>query len=161
MKKTSGFTIVELILYTGILTIFLSVLTGMFTAILDIQLESESANVLTTDSRFIFSRLAYDLGRASAIVEPSALGQQTQNLVLQIGNNQYTYSVINGNLVLSDGMSSGALNGYGTTVSNVSFRKYGNDNGKHSVRILFQLNGLIERSFGPESRDFEVTIGLR
>lgn len=156
-----GFTIVELLLYTGILTIFLSVLTGIFTAILDIQLESESASALTTDSRFIFSRLAYDLGRASAIVTPSVLGQQTSNLDLQIGSTQLTYAVIGGNLIVSDATTSGALNGFGTTVSNISFRRYGNENGKHSVRILFSLVGRIERPFGTESRDFEATIGLR
>jgi hypothetical protein len=156
-----GFTIVELIIYAGILTIFLYVLTNMFTFVLDMQFESESTSAIVQDSRYILARLAYDIGRASSLVTPAALGDQTQTLVLTIGGSNYTYGVTNGNLILTDTAGSGALNSYGTTVSNISFRRYGNIGGKHSVRIEFTLASTTERTNGPQIRDYQVTLSLR
>jgi len=160
-KQSSGFTIVELIIYAGILTMFLYVLTGIFTAVLDMQLESETQSAVIQDSRYILSRFSYDIGRASAIVTPVALGDQTSTLVLTIGGANYSYSVLNGNLVFTDTGGSGSVNSFGTTVSGVSFRRYGNLNGKNGVRIAFTLTSTTERVSGPEMRDYQVTIGLR
>jgi hypothetical protein len=159
--KRSGFTIVELLIYAGILIVFLYVMTSMFTGILDMQLTSESASAVVQDSRYILSRFAYDIGRASAIVSPASLGAQTSSLILTIGSAEYTYALINGNLMLTAASSSGALNGYGTAVSNLSFRRYGNVNGKHSVRIAFTLTSTIQRTDGSETQDFQTTIGLQ
>jgi hypothetical protein len=159
-----GFTIVELIIYAGILTIFLYVLTNIFTEVLDMQLESETQSAVIQDSRYILARFAYDIGRASAIVTPAALGDQTSTLELTIGGTNYTYSLIpsvNGNLVLSDTNNSGAVNGFGTTVSGLTFRRYGNLNGKNGVRIVFTLTSTTQRISGPEIRDYQATIGLR
>jgi type II secretory pathway pseudopilin PulG len=161
MKRQSGFTIVELLIYCGILTVFLYVMTNIFTSVLDMQLESETASAVVTDGRYILSRLTYDIGRASSIVTPASLGAQTANLVLHIGASDYTYAVANGNLVLTSGAVSGALNGYGTQISNVSFRRYGNVNGKNSVRVMFTLTSVTQRRSGPETRDYETTIGLQ
>jgi Tfp pilus assembly protein FimT len=156
-----GFTIVELLIYCGILTVFLYVMTNIFTSVIDMQLETETANAVTTDSRYILSRLTYDIGRASAITTPASLGQQTGNLVLQIGGTDYTYTLTDGNLILTTTNGTGALNSYGTTVSDVTFRRYGNTDGKHSVRLTFTLTTTTMRAQGPEVRDFETTVGLR
>jgi hypothetical protein len=53
------------------------------------------------------------------------------------------------------------LNSYGTTVSNVSFRRYGNINGKHSVRLAFTLTSTTQRTSGAEIQNFETTLGLK
>jgi len=156
-----GFTVVELLVYSGILTVFLYVMTNIFISVLDMQLESETAGPVVQDSQYILSRFTYDIGRASSIVTPAALGAQTTNLVLHIGASDYTYVVTNGNLLLTSPSGSAALNSYGTKVSNVSFRRYGNTNGKNSVRILFTLTSVASRSAGPDSRDYESTIGLK
>jgi hypothetical protein len=160
-RARQGFTIVELLIYCGILTVFLYVMTNIFTSVLSMQLESETASAVVTDGRFILSRLTYDVGRASSIVTPVALGDQTSNLVLHIGVSDYTYAVTNGNLILASAAGSGALNGYGTSISNVSFRRYGNVNGKNSIRVMFTLTSVTQRSNGPETRDYETTIGLQ
>lgn len=156
-----GFTIVELIIYAGILTMFLYVLTGIFTEVIDMQLESETESAVIQDSRYILSRFGYDIGRASAIVTPAALGDQTSTLVLTIGGVNDTYSLVNGNLVFSDANGSGSVNSFGTTVSGLSFRRYGNLNGKNGVRIVFTLTSTTQRTMGPQTRDYQATIGLR
>jgi hypothetical protein len=161
MKKKQGFTIVELLIYTGILTIFLYVLTNIFTSVLDMQLESESAGPVVTDGRYILSRLTYDISHASSIVTPATIGGEGSTLVLHIGSSDYTYNVSNGNLVLTTPLGNGSLNSYGSTVSNVSFRRYGNTNGKNSVRVVFTLTSTTIRQSGADSRDYQTTIGLR
>jgi len=161
MKHKSGFTIVELIIYCGILVAFLYVTTSIFTSVIDMQLESETASAVVVDGRYILNRFTYDIGRASSIVQPAALGAQSSNLVLHIGASDYTYALTGGNLMLSSPSGDGALNGYGTNVSNVTFRRYGNVDGKHSVRLTFTLTSTTQRSSGPEVRNYETTIGLR
>ena len=161
MKKQRGFTIVELLVYAGILVIFLYTLTNMFTAILDMQLESESTSAVVQDSRFILSRFMYDIKRASSITTPPTLGSETQNLVLHIGSSDYTYALVDGDLQLNGAYGNGVLNGFGTKVSGLSFRRYGNTNGKHSVRIAFTLTSTTERPDGPEIQNFQTTIGLQ
>jgi len=116
-KRSSGFTIIELVIYAGLLMMFLYILTGIFTEVLDMQLESETESAVIQDSRYILSRFSYDIERASAIVTPVALGDQTSTLVLTIGGVNDTYSLINGNLVFADASGSGSVNSFGTTVS--------------------------------------------
>jgi type II secretory pathway component PulJ len=156
-----GFTVVELLVYSGILVVFLYVLTNMFTAILDMQLASETASAVVSDGRFILSRLEYDISRASAIVMPASLGAQSSGLTLTIGSTDYTYAVSGGNLQLTASSASASLNSFGTSVSGVSFRRYGNTNGKHSVRIAFTLTSTTQRVSGSETQNFQTTIGLK
>jgi type II secretory pathway pseudopilin PulG len=160
-RNRSGFTIVELLVYAGILTIFLYVMTNIFTSVLDMQLESETASAVVQDGGYILSRLTYDMGRASAIVEPNAIGVESARLVLRINNADYQYSAAGGNLFLSADVTSDALNSFGTGISNLSFRRYGNVNGKNSIRVAFTLASTTERSSGPEIREYQTTIGLR
>jgi hypothetical protein len=156
-----GFTIVELIIYTGILTIFLYVLTNIFTSVLDMQLESESTGPVVADGRYILSRFTYDITHASAIITPSTLGGESTSLVLRVGASDYTYSLSNGNLTLTTPLGAADINSYGSRVSNVSFRRYGNAGGKNSVRIVFTLTSTTTRQSGSEIRDYQTTIGLK
>src|SRR3989304_8444225 len=112
MKKNSGFTIVELLMYIGLLTILMTILTRLFTATIDEQLTSEATGGLEEDSRFIYSRLAYDLSRADSIVTPAVPGETSTTLSIMIGPATYTYQVIGTNLVLGGG----SLNSYMTDV---------------------------------------------
>ena len=161
LTSRQGFTIVELLVYVGILVVFIYMLTNMFTAVIDMQLESESTSAVVQDSRYILSRFNYDIKRASSITTPSTLGSQSSTLVLRIGSSDYTYDLVNGNLVLTGASGTGVLNSTGTHVSGVSFRRYGNVNGKHSVRIAFTLTSTTDRISGPEVQNFQTTVGLQ
>lgn len=156
-----GFTIVELLIYSGILVTFLYVMTSMFTAILDTKLESETASAIVQDGQYLFSRLAYDIERADTLVTPAALGGQSSALALRIGGVEYMYAVSGGNLELTNDIGTFPLTSFGTNISNLSFRRYGNVDGKHSVRIVFTLTSTTQRPGGADVRDFETTIGMR
>lgn len=136
-------------------------MTAISSQLLEVQLETETQSALTEDSRFILNRLSYDIARSSSVVQPSALGTQSQNLVLQIGQATYTYASKNGALLLTDPVETAALNSFGSLVSNLAFERYGNVNGKPSVRITFTLTTAAQRASGAETRDYEATYGTR
>src|SRR5689334_20376440 len=112
MKNNKGFTMVELLLYMGLLAIFLTMLTRLFTATLDVQLGSEATGMVEEDSRYIYSRFAYDISRANAVVVPVALGISSNTLTIMIGSVANTYSLSGTNLMLANNLGAGALNSY-------------------------------------------------
>lgn len=164
MKKTKrgtqGFTIVELLMYCAILTIFLLVMAQIFTSILDTQLNSESTAAVAQDSRYIMSRLAYDIGRATDVTVP-ALGASSNSLQLMINGSTFAYVVQSGNLELTTATGTDVLNSFGTTASNVNFRRFGTVDVKNNIQLTFTVTSNITKTTGPETRTLQTTIGLR
>jgi type II secretory pathway pseudopilin PulG len=161
MKKHTGFTIVELLIYMGLLTILMTILTRLFTATIDVQLSSEAAGGVEEDSRYIYSRLAYDLTRADSIVTPATPGLSSSSLTIMIGPVVYTYSVSGTNLMLTNDTGVGALNSYMTGISNVTFTLLGPDTGKKSIQVNYTVTSTIQSSSGSISRTIETTITQR
>lgn len=161
MKKNKGFTIVEMLVYMGLLTGFLVVLTQIFLSSLDVQLASERTSSVAQDGRYILSRLEYDVARAQAITVPVALGGQAGSLQLTIAGIPHTYLVDNGNLTLTNALGTNTVNSVGTGISGFTVRRLGNVNGKQSARVSFILTSTTEGPTGPEVRTYQTTIGIR
>ncbi|OGD08246.1 hypothetical protein A2397_05525 [Candidatus Amesbacteria bacterium RIFOXYB1_FULL_44_23] len=141
MKK--GFTIVELLIYMGLLSILLVVLGGLFGSVLETQLETQSVSVIDQDNRFIDARLVYDVHRATDVITPAGAGQTSSFLSLNIGGSTYTYSVSNGQLQLTIAGNTQAVSSYGTQVSDFLVTRLGNPSGKPSLRFNYTLTGSI------------------
>ena len=156
-----GFTLVELLIYMALLSIFLITLTGIFVNIMEVQLESDATSAVDQDGRFILSRLAYDINRANSISIPPQIGQTRSNLRMDIGGETYEYSESAGSLQLRNNFGTDIINGSDTTVSNISFQKIGNAGGKETIKIQFTITSTTQRPSGPETKTFTTTIGLR
>lgn len=159
MKK--GFTIVELLLYMGLLTVFMVIMTRMFTSILDVQLESVSTGAVAQDSRYLYTRLLYDVKRAASIVTPAVVGETTNSLTIMIGTVATTYTVSTDALVLINDMGVNRLNSYATRVRDLSFQRLGTGEGKHSIRIMFTIDSTTQKVSGPETKTVTTTVALR
>jgi type II secretory pathway pseudopilin PulG len=157
MKKNRGFTIVELLIYSGLLAILITILTRLFTATVDVQLSSEAASAVEEDSRYIYSRLAYDITRADSIVTLASPGESSNSLTITIGSVANTYSMIGNNLMLGTDQ----LNSSGTILSNLSFYRLGNVNGKDSIQIKFTITSTTQQVNGPDTKNIETTITQR
>ncbi len=155
-----GFTLVEMVLYMGLLSLLLVVMVDLFAASLDVQLESQAVSSVDRDGRFILSRFTYDINRADSIVSPT-LGLQANTLQLLIGGVSYTYTLNNGNIQLTNSFGTDLLNSFDSTISNMSFQRLGNTTGKHSIRFLFTITSKTTRPAGPETKQFQTTIGVR
>lgn len=139
MKKKAGFTIVELLLYMGLMAILLVVMGGIFFSVLDLQLESQGSSDVQQDGEFILARIGYDVRRASSVTVPASAGQTGNSLVLVIGGTSYTYAVSGTDLGLSVGGVTQFLTSYGSNISNFSVTRLGNPGGKASLDISFTL----------------------
>jgi hypothetical protein len=162
-KRSRGATLIELLLYMGILMVFMGVLSNVFTSGIDIQLESQATTSVDRDAHYLFSRLAYDIHRAQSIVTPGSYGTTSTTLVMTISGQQYTYALDSGgNLTYANTNGTFTLNSYDTTLSNLQFTKIGNVGGtEDTIRVSFTLISTVLQHKGTESKAFQTTIAKR
>lgn len=158
---TAGSTLIELLLYVGIFVSLLGMFLWVFSSIVYVQLESEATSSVTTDGKFILSRIGYDIGQAQTIGAPATPGAQGGSLQLGKNGVPYTYTQSNGTLTLTAGSTTDTLTGVDTTISNLTFLRLGNVGGKHSMTISFTLTSKTVKRSGPEERSFQTTFALR
>ncbi len=160
-EKQSGFTLVEMLIYMGILIVFLIVLTQIFITILDTQLKSESVSNVDHDVRYIYARLAYDIQRADSILIPAVVGGSSSTLQIVINGVTHTYSVQDMILQVSTGVDTINLNGFDTRTTAINFRRLGNDAGKHTIEVEMDFESITENSTGVTEKVLHTTIGTR
>lgn len=156
-----GFTLVEFIVYMGIFSVLLLMLTRMFTSTLDTQLETESISNIEQDTRFIFMRLNHDVQAADNIIVPETIGSTSSTLQLTINGLTNIYALNDGNITLTNNNGTNVVNNYDTTISNLSFLRLGNTGGKNTITVSFTITGKTVRPGGTESKDFRTTMGTR
>lgn len=165
MKNNKGFTLVELLLYMGILSIFLSVLAAIFVTALDVGLESDATTSVQRDGTYILAKLAYDIHRASSISLPTSLGDQTNNLKIVVESVDYTYSLDgNGNFTLLNNLGTNNLNSYDSNVSHLLVKRLGNAGGiEDTLKINLTITSRTKRTgtAGYEKKGFETNLSLR
>ncbi len=161
VRNQFGFTLIEMVIYMAIFSIFLLVLTEIFISILNVQLESEATSAVYQDGRYLLSRLSYDVKRAEQIIIPASLGEQTNTMQLLINGVNYSYNVDKGDIQLTTGGNLDKLNSYDTTVSDFTVTRLGNINGKHNLQIGFTLISKAVKAGGAEIKNFQTTIGQR
>lgn len=161
-KNVSGVTLVELLIYVGLLSIFLTILTTLFVSIFRLQLTTQSTSSLTQDTRFILSRLSYDLGQADTVTTPGTLGQTSSSLVFTKSGVSYSYSVdVGGNFILEGNGSSDKLNSLDTKMAGISFKRLGFIGGKPMIQIIFTIDSDIAEGSGLRSQTIQTTYGIR
>lgn len=142
-KYQKGITIVELVVYIGLLSIFMLVLFDVFVTILNSKLESQSTSTLNQDTRYIYSKIAYDVENAGSLTVPNST-------TLVAGVN--TYSLVDGNLLLN----SIKLNSLDTKISGLTFTRIEN-----TVKISLTLESLVNLQSGIQTRTIDTTFGTR
>lgn len=162
-KLRRGFTLVELLLYMGILSMFISILTSIFISAADVKLESESGSSIQRDGTFILSRLAYDIHRATSVNIPLSIGNESNNLQIIVNGVNYTYIIdADGNLTLADDLGTNNLNSYDSRVSELLIKRLGNIGKAEDIfKINFILTSRIRRNSGFETKSFETNLSLR
>lgn len=163
-KAKLGYTLIELLIFMGIISILLVILTNLFTSIVDVKQESESTSSLEQDGNYLLTRFAYDVQRAQATNTPVSLGENGPNLDITIDGVNNLYAVNNGILTVSNNFGNIQLNSVNTSVANLNFLRLGNPGDvirEDTIRVSFTLTSRIVRSSGPESKNFQTTVGLR
>lgn len=152
-----------MLLYMGLLSLFLVVLTDILVQTLESRTKSTAETFVTADDLFVRSRLAYDIRRASSIVTPANPGTTTQQLVLTIGGTTYTYARANGALTLTIGSGSQeALTTSDTRVAGFAVYRAGDGSTKDTLQLTYTLQSLATlRGVPAEQKTTAITIGAR
>lgn len=160
-RKSSGFTLIELVLYMGLFVGFLLIMADVFLATLDVQAESEASSAVQQDGRYILARLIYDAGRAQELVQPANLGQEAPVVQLLIDGSVFTYGPTGENLVLIGPDGTNILNSSESKVTGFTVQRLGDTSGKPTLRLHYTVTSTVKRNKGPETQTFQTTIGLR
>lgn len=156
MKKNfalkKGTTIVEILLYLGLISIFLLIMIDVFVTGVNFKLESESTSSVQSDSQFILAKMMNEVSNSTS------LNVSGDSLILSSG----TYSLVNGDLVFTQAGVATKLNSLDSTVTDISFVKLGNLDGVPTVGVSFDIESTIVKQGGiKEARSFQTTLGLR
>lgn len=155
-----GFTLIELVLYMGLMTILIGALSTIFTTIVDVQTESKSTSSVDQDGRYILAKLLYDFqGNTPVVINtPSSLGTPSTSLVLTLSGTSTTYSV-NGsnNLILTNSYGSNQVNSSDTSVATFSATRIGNGSTTDTVEVNFTVTSRTKQRSGYESKSFTST----
>lgn len=157
----AGFTVVELLIYMGLLSILIVVLSQMFVTALNVQLESQATSSVDQDSTYVIARLSYDMQRADQIDIPASLGATTSELQLTIDGVSSSYQLNNGNLAVTRSGQTTQLNGYDSQFSSLSFQRLGNVGGENTIQVTGTVVSRTQANTLNETKDIQVTIGLR
>ena len=161
IRNIKGFTLVELIIYMGIMMVLIMILTDILVAVLATQLSSQSTSQVSQDGRYIYTRLIYDVNRAQSVLLPLNLGETSNSLQATINGTVYTYSLSGGNLVVTDPNGTDQLNSIDSSVSGLQFKRIGNQNGKNTFQINFTVISKIQTKGVTDQEIFQTTAGLR
>ena len=157
LKSKPGFTLVEMLMVMGVMSILVVILSQVFGSILTMKLRSEATTAVSQDSRYLLSRLYYDISRASDIVSGSGA-----TLTLTIGGDSYVYAQNGDTLTLAiNGGTGESLTSVRSRVTDLSFTR--TDLGlKKGVQIHLIMTPIIALPGGANlSRELTTTVALR
>jgi len=161
-SSQKGFTLIELILYMGILVLLITVLSSILSAIVDVQLNSNSTSSVDQDGNYLLAKLTHDVASSSAILIPANPGNQTSTLQLTINSINYTYSLNSSNnlqVVNNSTNETDVLNSYNTSVSGLTFTRIGSGGSGDTVQVTYTVTSRIKERAGYESKGFTTTLG--
>jgi prepilin-type N-terminal cleavage/methylation domain-containing protein len=162
INKKSGFTLVELLIVMGVMSILMVILFQVFGSILTMKLRSEATTAVAQDSRYLLTRLTYDISRASNITLPTALSSGS-SLGLLIQGSTYLYELDGVTLTLSiDGAAAEAVTSIGSKITSLNFTHFADMGTKKSVQINLTIAPTIIQPGGiTGERLLTTTVGTR
>lgn len=162
IRNSQAFTLIELMIFMGIFSILIFILTDIFIISLKTKTSAESTAVINQDGRFIFAKLTADINNANSISSP-VLGTSSSSIDLILYGVPETirFNDSSGNIELVTGGKTDVLNSVNSKISNLAFTRLGNIGGKNTIRINITLQSRQIVNNNHEVISLETTVGLR
>lgn len=139
LKKRNGYTLIELLLFIAISSIFLAATAQLLQSAVDFKLETSGSAAVDLAGNYLYARLRYDIRRASSISLPAGANQTGDTLRLVIGGVSYTYTVSSGRLILSTPTLTAPVSDNTVIVQNFSVTRTGVSPQSTGAQIRFDL----------------------
>ena len=167
-KHQEGVSLIELLLYFALLSIVLLIAIDLMIRSGEFSLESSAKNNIQADGSFMTHRLSYDIHRSTAISTPAALGDAGSTLVLTIGGETHTYTLLGQSLQYTKqtpppgaSTQTGNLNSDLTKINSITFQRLGNVGGKPTIKITFEIEDIQGEKGKLVKNTFETAVGIR
>src|SRR3989338_4843349 len=142
LKMVRGFTLIEFLIYFGILAILMVIIGGILFQVLSNRTKLETLGEINQSARTIIEQLTTRVHNAQGITAPAA-GLAASNLSLvytDAAKNPTTIDLSSGIVQVKEGSASTVpLNSNEVTVSNLSFTNISYPNTQGAIRIMFTL----------------------
>lgn len=168
MKYQSGFSLIELILYMGLTSVLIGLMSQVFLATLNVRVESVNTSGVQQDGRFIMTRLGHDIRRSEAILSPGlGVASSSMTLVMNEGGASqiYRYEWDGQHLTISTPTDSVQLNSNRSVIADFSVTRIGNsafmEDGKDTLSIMLGLEGNSDLETGQQSLRMDTTVSQR
>lgn len=98
LSNQKGFTLLELILYVGILVIVMVVVINIFTSLSKGNGNVEARTEVDSNLRYALEKINQDVRVATSVTTPATAGSTSATLVMTVGGATITYDVSGGQL---------------------------------------------------------------
>lgn len=160
MRK--AFTIIELLIYMGLVSVLLVVIGQILYSSLEAQLDSQSVSAAHQDGLYLLSRLGYDIRRATDLTSPATAGQDAASFTLNFGGQSSVYDLTDSRLNVTVGGVTSQLSSFDTRVTAFSVTRLSNPGGRPSLAVNFTLESVINPlSQNSEIRSYSAVYTLR
>lgn len=156
-KSNTGFTLIEILLYTGLFSVVIGGLLLITHGILGGSVRLQSDVVINEEGIFIIRKIYWALAGASDIAVPSAGRLEVTNLNFPAAENPLVFELNSGNLILSRGAGVPArLNSDNVEITALAFSKItGAGGAPDGVSAQFTIKSALQ------SKDFNLKRYLR
>jgi type II secretory pathway pseudopilin PulG len=142
-KQYNGFSLIEVLFYVSMLSVFILVLSTFWGTLQDVQLKGRAMNTVSTEAAFMLNKITQSIRNASSITAPLP-GSSANSLTLASTTpteNPTIFDLNNGNVRISSGASPYTnLNSPWVTVTNLTFTNLTGANAKGVIRIQMTVS---------------------
>ncbi|MBI5018873.1 prepilin-type N-terminal cleavage/methylation domain-containing protein [Candidatus Gottesmanbacteria bacterium] len=168
MRQQNGFSLIELLLYMGLTSVLIGLMSQVFLAIVGLRVESANTSGVQQDGRFIMSRLHYDIKRSDIILSP-ALGVASDSMMLVINEagvpQTYQYVWDGQSITVSSAGSSTQLNSNRSVITQFLLTRIGNsavlEDAADTLSIQLGLTGNSDVEAGQQTLNMQTTVSQR
>ncbi len=156
-KFEGGFTLIETIIYMGLLSIILLIITNLLITASYFSQEETARLEIQKNGRFVTELIIRDLQNASSVDVPND-NNPTNNLIA----GDVSYGLISGTLIRSESGDFDNVTSNQVKVESLEFRKIANVGGRPSIQIKININFIGEVEGKRDiSQEFETTYYLK
>lgn len=167
MRKQQGFTLIEIILYIGLISLMLGTLLPFFLNTMLTRANAVVTEETNANARYLAERIKNEIRYSSGIntgtsnfgVNLASNSSNQLSLVAAAPNNPTIINVLNGKVQIKQGASSAvALNSTGTTVTDLTFTNNTSVDNK-TKNITFTLT--VISNYTQAKKEYTSTVTLR